>query len=347
MISSSIKLQAIRILETESLLAAMGAIDAGAIQMAVVENGEGIMVGLITDGDIRRGLLAGMSLSDPIEACCQRGFISVSEGTSRVEVLEMMLARSFEHVPVVDQRGCFKGVHLLTEFLTPRRRENIAVVMAGGKGTRLGELTRHLPKPMIKVAGRPILERIVHQLVGAGVTQIYLSVNYLAEVIEDHFGDGRKFGCEISYLREESPLGSGGALSLLPQPMEEAILVMNGDLISEFDVERFLDTHEKTKAAITVGVQSYQHQVPFGCVQIEDGQIRALVEKPALSETINTGIYAIAPKYVAMVPNSFFPIISLVESALGAGDIVTPFQIDEWVDVGEPKQLARARGEDH
>jgi len=330
-----------------TLLEGMRAIDRGAIQMAVVEDGEGTMVGLITDGDIRRGLLAGMSLSDPIEACCQRGFVSVSEGTARVQVLEMMLARSFEHVPVVDERGCLKGVHLLTEFLSPRRRENIAVIMAGGKGTRLGELTRSLPKPMIKVAGRPILERIIHQLVGAGVTKIYLAVNYLAEVIEDYFGDGRKFGCQIFYLREESPLGSGGALSLLPEPIDEAILVMNGDLISEFDVERFLDTHEKTKAAITVGVQSYQHQVPFGCVQIEDGQIRALVEKPALSETINTGIYAIAPKYVAMVPNSFFPMISLVESALRAGEIVTPFQIDEWVDVGEPKQLARARGEDH
>ena len=217
MISSSKTLQAIRVLETESLLAAMSAIDAGVIQMAVVENGEGIMVGLITDGDIRRGLLAGMSLSDPLEACYQRGFFSVSEGTSRVEVLEIMLARSFEHVPVVDERGRLKGVHLLTEFLSPRRRENIAVVMAGGKGTRLGELTRHLPKPMIKVAGRPILERIIHQLVGAGVTEIYLAVNYLAEVIEDYFGDGRKFGCQISYLREESPLGSGGALSLLPK----------------------------------------------------------------------------------------------------------------------------------
>ncbi|MDA7880816.1 nucleotidyltransferase family protein [Akkermansiaceae bacterium] len=347
MISSAIKLQAIRILETESILSAMAAIDAGAIQMAVVENGEGVMVGLITDGDIRRGLLAGMSLSDPIEACCRRDFISVSEGTARVEVLEMMLARSFEHVPVVDERGCLKGMHLLTEFLSPQRRENIAVVMAGGRGTRLGELTRNLPKPMIKVAGRPILERIIHQLVGAGVTKIYLAVNYLAEVIEDYFGDGRKFGCQISYLREESPLGSGGALSLLPHPMEEAILVMNGDLVSEFDVERFLEAHEKTKAAITVGVQSYEHQVPFGCVQIEDRKIRALVEKPTLSETINTGIYAIAPKYVAMVPNSFYPITSLVETALGSGDVVTPFQIDEWVDVGEPKQLAMARGEDH
>ena len=347
MISSSTTLQAIRILETESLFAAMGAIDAGVIQMAVVENGEGIMVGLITDGDIRRGLLAGMSLSDPLEACYQRSFFSVSEGTSRVEVLEIMLARSFQHVPVVDERGRLKGVHLLTEFLSPRRRENIAVVMAGGKGTRLGELTRHVPKPMIKVAGRPILERIIHQLVGAGVTDIYLAVNYLAEVIEDYFGDGRKFGCQISYLREESPLGSGGALSLLPKSIEDPVLVMNGDLISEFDVERFLTTHEKTKAAITVGVQSYQHQVPFGCVEIEDGQIRTMVEKPALSETINTGIYAIAPKYVAMVPNSFFPIVSLVESALSAGDIVTPFQIDEWVDVGEPRHLAIARGEDY
>ena len=164
-------------------------------------------------------------------------------------------------------------------------------------------------------------------------------------MIEEHFGDGQRFGCEILYLREEEPMGSGGALSLLPLDLTESILVMNGDLVSQFDIEAFFQTHENRGAAITVGVQDYKHKVPFGCVRIEDGCIRSLEEKPILARIINTGIYAITPEYVRQVPREFYPITRLLESALNAGDIVASHWVDEWVDVGQPDELARARGE--
>ena len=342
---SKIKLDDLRVSEESSLLEGMKAIDRGSVQMAVVEDEAGKVVGVITDGDIRRGLLSGLALDASLKGVVKRDFYSVAAATSRADVLDLMLAREFEQVPVLDSSGKLQGMHLLTDFLSSRNRDNAAVIMVGGKGTRLGELTRTLPKPMIKVAGRPILERIVHQLVGAGITKIYLAVNYLAEVIEEHFGDGQRFGCEIFYLREDEPMGSGGALSLLPRDLAESVLVMNGDLISQFDIEAFFQTHESRGAAITVGVQDYNHKVPFGCVRIEDGCIRELEEKPTLARIINTGIYAITPEYVRRVPKEFYPITQLLESALTAGDIVASHWVDEWVDVGQPDELARARGE--
>ncbi len=329
----------------ETLLEGLRAIDRGRIQMAVVEDHEGKLAGIVTDGDIRRGLLSGLPLDASLMNVLNTNFYSVSPDAQRADVLDTMLAREFDQVPVLDAAGRLHGVHLLTDFLSSKQRENLAVIMVGGKGTRLGELTRFLPKPMIKVAGRPILERIVHQLVGAGISRIYLAVNYLAGVIEEHFGDGQRFGCEILYLREEEPMGSGGALSLLPLDLTESILVMNGDLVSQFDIEAFFQTHESRGAAITVGVQDYKHKVPFGCVRIEDGCIRSLEEKPILARIINTGIYAITPEYVRQVPREFYPITRLLESALTAGDIVASHRVDEWVDVGQPDELARARGE--
>ncbi|MGC6567821.1 MAG: nucleotidyltransferase family protein [Akkermansiaceae bacterium] len=340
------ELEDLTVASQASLIDGMRAIDRGALQLAVVEDQRRKVIGIITDGDIRRGLIKGMSLDDPLVPVVNQDFFSVSLSTPRADVLDSMLAREFEQVPVLDDEGKLVGIHLLTDFLSVKQRSNAAVVMAGGKGTRLGELTRALPKPMIKVAGRPILERIIHQLVGSGISNIFLSVNYLSEVIEKHFGDGRRFGCEISYLRETEPMGSGGALSLLPDSLEDPILVMNGDLISQFDIDAFLKTHDEKQAAITVGVQEYRHSVPFGCVKTRDGCIEELEEKPTLVRTINTGIYAISPSYFRQVPCEFFPMTQLLESALAKGDTVASHRVDEWIDVGEPRQLAEARGED-
>lgn len=341
------KLEDFKVVDTGSLIEGMRAIARGAVQLAVVEDADGHVIGIITDGDIRRGLLNGMALADPLASVINRNFFSVGLSTSRADVLDCMLARNFEQVPVLDEAGRLLGIHLLTEFLSSKQRNNSAVIMVGGKGTRLGELTRAIPKPMIKVAGRPILERIIHQLVGAGVTRIFLAVNYLADVIEDYFGDGQQFGCEIIYLREEEPMGSGGALSLLPRDLDEPILIMNGDLISQFDIDAFLQTHERTEAAITIGVQKYEHQVPFGCVELAGSTIAKLEEKPVLEKIINTGIYAVSPDYCREVPQEFFPITKLLELALQRGDTVASHWVDEWIDVGEPKQLAMARGEQH
>jgi len=331
---------------SDSLLNVLKIIDVGAEQIAIVLDEDGRLLGIVTDGDIRRALISGYSMDSPLDGFYTKKFKSVGVSYSREAALSLMAANRIEHLPIVDDEGRLHGLHLLSELVVIDEKPNWAVIMAGGRGSRLGALTDTIPKPMIKVAGRPILERIVLQLVGAGIRKIYLAVNYLSHLIEDHFGDGSDFGCQIEYLRETEPLGSGGALSLLPMEPKDPVIVMNGDLVTEFSLRGLLRTHERRNASITVGVRKYTHGVPFGCISEDGDLVTELREKPVLEELINTGIYAISPELIQRVPNEFYPITRLIEGALKKEEKVACFHIDEWIDVGQPHQLAQARGEE-
>jgi NDP-sugar pyrophosphorylase family protein len=255
-----------------------------------------------------------------------------------------MQAMRIDQIPVIDSEGHVHGVHLLHELLGAVERPNWAVVMAGGKGTRLGELTRSIPKPMLKVAGRPILERLILHFIGFGIRRIFLAVNHLSEVIEEFFGDGARFGCQIEYLREEEPLGTGGALSLLPLDPNCPVLVSNGDLVTQANLEDMLSFHEKGGYGMTVGVYDYTHQIPYGCVEQENGQIHSIVEKPTIIRSINAGIYLVNPPILKMVPKRFFPITELINLSLLQNLRVGAWQVnDEWIDVGHREELKRAR----
>jgi NDP-sugar pyrophosphorylase family protein len=256
-----------------------------------------------------------------------------------------MTARRIEAIPVIDTSGRPVGLHLLHEFLQPVERPNWAVVMAGGLGNRLRPLTETLPKPMLRVAGRPILERIVHHAVGFGITRIFLSVGYLGNVIEDHFGDGSDFGCRIEYLREAAPLGTGGPLGLLPERPSDSVLVMNGDLVTQADLGGLLDFHDRGGFSATIGIRRYLHTVPFGCVERAGERIVALDEKPTLVREINTGIYALRPDLVARVEaGKPLALPDLVNDALRRGEPVGAFPIeDDWIDVGQREHLDQAR----
>jgi dTDP-glucose pyrophosphorylase len=338
-------MQELRVSPHDSLLDVLKIIDAGAEQTAIVVDGDERLLGIVTDGDIRRALISGCSMDSPLDGFYTKEFKSVGASYSREAALSLMAANRIEHLPIVDDEGRLHGLHLLSELVVIDEKPNWAVIMAGGRGSRLGELTDAIPKPMIKVAGRPILERIVLQLVGAGLRKIYLAVNYLSHVIEAHFGDGSDFGCQIEYLREAEPLGSGGALSLLPVEPKDPVIVMNGDLVTEFSLRGLLRTHERRNASITVGVRQYTHGVPFGCISEDGDLVTELREKPVLEELINTGIYAISPELIQRVPDGFYPITRLIEGALSKEERVACFHIDEWIDVGQPHQLAQARGE--
>jgi NDP-sugar pyrophosphorylase family protein len=217
--------------------------------------------------------------------------------------------------------------------------------MAGGRGTRLRPLTDDVPKPMLRVAGRPILERIVLHLVGHGIDRIFLSVNYLADVIEAHFGDGHGFGARIEYLRESQPLGTAGALGLLPAPPDRTLLLLNGDLVTSVDVGALLAFHEGGGYAATIGTRRYVHNVPFGCVERDGDHVVAIDEKPTITREVNTGIYALAPSVVGLVPagrHATMP--EVVGRLLERGEPVGAFEVeDDWVDVGQREQLARVR----
>jgi dTDP-glucose pyrophosphorylase len=327
------------------LLDAMWALDRGGVGIALVVDDAGRLVGTVTDGDIRRALLRGATMESAIAPHIHRDYTAVDPGTGRAEVLDLMHARFIHQIPIVSENGRLVGLHLLHELIGSVERRNWAVVMAGGKGTRLWPLTEQLPKPMIRVAGRPILERIVLHLVGHGFANIFLAVNYLGHVIEEHFGDGARFGCRIEYLREQQPLGTGGALSLLPSVPEMPIIVLNGDLVTQADLGALLEFHHTHGFAITLGLRRYSHTVPFGCVELNEHRVQRLTEKPTLEQLVNAGIYALNPAEVARVPHGEeYPLTALVEEAISRGEPVGGYEVlGDWLDVGRHDQLRTAR----
>jgi dTDP-glucose pyrophosphorylase len=327
------------------LVDAMRSLEGSGLEIALVMGDKGRLIGTMTDGDIRRALLKGATLESPLAPYCQRQFKSVRPGAARAEVLELMQALTLSEIPIVDQDGKLGGLHLLREMIGSVELPHWAVIMAGGKGTRLLPVTDDLPKPMIPVAGRPILERLVLHLVGHGIRRIFLSINYLGHIIENHFGDGQKFGCKIEYLRESQPLGTGGALALLPETPSNPLIVLNGDLVTMVNFGAMIEFHERGGHAATLGVREYSHVVPFGCVGINAGRIVQFEEKPILTRFINTGLYILEPKLLARVPRQQdFPITNLFEDCLRRGEALGAYEIeDDWIDIGQREQLKLAR----
>jgi dTDP-glucose pyrophosphorylase len=325
----------------------MVALDRGSAEIALVVDAAGVLVGLMTDGDVRRSLLAGAPLDAPLEPHMRKQFTAVGQNAGRAEVVDLMQARTIAQVPIVDAQGRLVGLHQLRDVLGAEERDNWAIVMAGGRGTRLAPLTDHTPKPMLRVAGRPILERIILHLVGHGIRRVFIAINYLSEMIVEHFQDGANFGARIEYLREERSLGTAGALALLPAAPTAPVLLMNGDLVTQADVGALLQFHAAGEQTISVAVRKYFHTVPFGCIQLDADRVVALEEKPTLTRLVNAGIYVLDPRVVARVPRgveSTAP--ALMEEAMAAGELVRALEIeDDWIDVGQKEQFRRARGE--
>ena len=308
---------------------------------------DGKLIGVMTDGDVRRAMLKGATLDAPAHPYMTRQFISVGPDVGRTEALDILRSRSISQLPVVDAGGRLLGLHIMRELIGARKRENPALIMAGGRGTRLHPITENLPKPMIPVAGRPILERLVMHLTGYGFHNIYLSVHYLADVIRDHFGNGEKFGCHIEYIEETTPLGSAGALSLLPRRPELPMLMLNGDLVTQVDFARMLRFHEKRGNVLTMGVKEYLHNIPYGAVEMKDQRVSALVEKPTVSQYVNTGMYVISPEFLdAIGRNRPVNIVEQINGALRRNQQVGAYFVEEdWLDAGGHGDLRRARGD--
>jgi dTDP-glucose pyrophosphorylase len=330
-----------------TLIECMRIIDITGAGIALAVDNEFRLIGTISDGDIRKALLKNYSLDSPASPHINQNCFRVLPTVPRVEVLDIMQARKFEQVPIVDEQGKVIGLHLVHDLLGNISRPNWAVIMAGGKGMRLQPLTENIPKPMIKVAGRPILERIILHIVSYGINRIFISVNHLAQVIEDFFKDGSQYGAKIEYLRESKPLGSGGAISLLTQIPEHPLMVMNGDLIADANCGDMIEFHAQNDFYATMGTYSYFHQVPYGCVEIQNNRLVSIEEKPVIEKMVNAGIYVLSPQAVSAIPkNTCFPITTLFEDAIKNNLACGNFPIEkEWVDIGSPQQLRKARGE--
>ena len=333
------------VLPTATIIDAMRAIDVGSLETALVCDVAGILLAVVTDGDLRRAILAGKPLSTPVIEVGSRTFTSLPPEASRADAVRLMIDRQFKAVPVIDASGKLVNLHTLYSALSIQDCGSWAVVMAGGKGERLGELTQAIPKPMLPVGDKPILEHIVGLLVSHGVRRIFLSVNYLGQMIEDHFGDGSRFRCRIEYLHEDKPLGTGGALGLLPEVPTHPLLVMNGDLVTAVNLTRLLEVHQTGGHAATMCLRDHVVKVPFGVVDVDHGKVTALREKPVLSYAINAGIYSLSPHLLARIPTDrMYPITELLDDCLKRGESLGGYHLNEaWNDIGLPEEYAKAK----
>lgn len=331
---------------------ALLAIDAGGQEIALVVDEAERLVGVVTDGDLRPAILKGATLDDRVSPYVTHAPHTVGPEVGRADVLDLMRAWHVDQIPVVMPDGSLGGLHVLHDLLGAAAKPNTALIMAGGRGRRLGPLTDEVPKPMIPVAGRPILERLVLHLVGCGIRDVSIAVNYRAELIEQHFGDGSEYGCRISYLREqpENPLGTAGPLRLLnaERSLNDPILVMNGDLVTDVDVDGILRHHAHTGATATVAVYDYWHEIPFGVVELDsDGRARGIHEKPTASWPVNAGICVLDPAAIGQVPPDVeFPLTGLLDRLITEGELVVAWPLaGQWEDIGHLNALRRARGE--
>ena len=326
---------------------AIGVIDRGVAQIALVVDDDQRLLGTVTDGDIRRGLLKAMTLDTPVECVMRRSFRSIRESENASDALKIMRLHGVHQIPVLDTQGRVLSIHLLEDLLRRPGRPNAVVLMAGGRGERLRPLTRNCPKPMLPVRGKPMLEIILQQCVDSGFSHIYLSVNYLKQQIIDHFGDGGRWGVTIEYLEEETPLGTAGALSLLPPTLKDPVLVMNGDVLTRFDFNHLMHFHQEHGADATMCVREHVTQIPYGVVQLDGTTVRGFQEKPAITHFVNAGIYVVSPRSLTLLqPNTPCDMPQLLERVTLQAGQIRAFPIHEyWLDVGQHDMLLRADGE--
>jgi dTDP-glucose pyrophosphorylase/predicted transcriptional regulator len=334
---------------TDSIRQAMTLIDTTAQGIALVVDADGRLTGTITDGDIRRAILAHLDVERPVATLLEaastvgRQPITAPVSTSDAELLHLMTEHSIRQVPLLDEHGRVVDLALLNELVKHYELPLTAVVMAGGQGTRLRPLTDDVPKPMLPVGDRPLLEHIIARLRDAGIRRVNLATHYKSDVIAQHFGDGRDFGVEIDYTREEAPLGTVGSLRRLAS--DEPLLVINGDILTGVDFRAMLDFHNEHRADATVAVRQYEFQVPYGVVLAEGEQVVGVSEKPTMTWLINAGMVLLSPQVQRLIPEGEpHDMPDLIKSVLREGGRVVCFPVREyWLDIGRLDDYERAQ----
>jgi dTDP-glucose pyrophosphorylase len=318
-------------------------IDREALKLALVVDGNKCLLGTVTDGDVRRALIQNKSLSSPVSEIMFTSPTSAPIGTSREKLLEIMEEKSLLSIPLIEN-GKVVGLETLHHIIQKEIYKNPVFLMAGGFGSRLKPLTDHCPKPLLCVGGKPILETVLQGFVRAGFRNFYISTHYLPEMIRDYFGDGAKWGVSITYIHESEPLGTGGALGLLPDEMPDLpIIVMNSDVLTKIDFKKLLAFHIENKSIATMCVREFEYQVPFGVVTSEKQQIKSLVEKPTHRFHVNAGIYVIERELVASVPKAqYIDMPSLFETHIDKKLLVFPFH-EYWLDIGRIDDFNQAQ----
>ena len=324
------------LVETGTIKNAINILEQTALKIVLVVNQSGKLLGTISDGDIRRGLIRGLVLDNPIESIVCKEPIVVEPSISRVDLFDLMIKHKIYQIPVVDGHRNIVGLYLRDLLEKKVVRENCMIVMAGGKGMRLRPYTQNTPKPLLVIQGRPILEHILMRAIDEGFRSFIFSINYLGEQIEDYFGNGEKYGVKINYLKENHELGTAGSLSLLNTRPTAPFIVSNGDVLTDLKYGTFLDFHLKQNAHATMALRSYEWQNPYGVVHTSGFDIVGFEEKPVNKSNINAGIYALNPGVLDYLNYaSFCDMPEIFERIQSNGGRVMGYPIHEnWADIG-------------
>jgi len=314
----------------------------------IIDNSN-ILVGSVTDGDIRRGLLKNWTIDDTVEKVMNKSPVVALHSLEASAIEQMMEEHELSSIPVVDEAGVYIRLQKRIECQSAKklRRQNPVFIMAGGFGSRLYPLTKECPKPMLEINGKPILHSIIDGFIKSGFSDFYISTHFLANVITDYFGNGNRFGVSIKYVHEETPLGTGGALALLPKDLPDLPLIMiNGDVVTDLDYEGLMRYHESGGSNATICVREFTYKVPFGVINTDEQNIVVdMVEKPEHVSLINAGIYVIDPKIIKSVePYIYTDMPTALTSCKEKGMSIQVFLIHEnWIDVGQHDDLENAK----
>jgi dTDP-glucose pyrophosphorylase/CBS domain-containing protein len=347
------ELQSLFITPVYSIRAAMECVERGSCGIALVVDQEMRLLGTITDGDVRRAILTGKDLEAPVSVLLVSKVttqypkpVTAQLGASRETLLELLHQNVLRQLPVLDDEGRVVDLVMLDNLIPAQDLPLQAVIMAGGMGTRLRPLTEDLPKPMLPVGGKPLMERVIEQLRQVGIRRVNITTHYKPEKISDHFGDGSAYGVELNYVNEDKPLGTGGALGLMDAP-KEPMLVINGDILTQVDFRAMLAYHQEHHAVMTVAVRQYDIKVPYGVIECVGSRVCALKEKPQLHFLVNAGVYLLEPKVYEFIPNGeHLNMTDLIQRLLDSNHTVVSFPIIEyWLDIGQLADYERAQND--
>ena len=331
-----------------SLRITIEVIDRAALQIALVTDDQDKLLGVVTDGDIRRALLKGVSLEHPISDVMNKRPKMATIRESKSQLLAIMEGHHLLQLPIVDNEGRVIHLESLRALYQQVVFPNPVVLLAGGFGMRLRPLTNECPKPLLEIGGKPILETIIESFLKSGFRQFYIAVYYRAQQIKDYFGDGSRWGVNIKYIDENEPMGTAGAIGLLPEELPDIpVIVMNGDILTQLDFSRLLAYHNEQQAIATVCVREYEYQIPYGVVTLHDQQVKCIEEKPLLSCLTNAGIYVLDHSLIKNIAyEKKLDMPTLLNQQLAKGETVAMFPIvDYWLDIGREADFIRAQGE--
>ena len=330
--------------KSDTIRDAIGNLNKTSLRIVIIVNKNIELIGVITDGDIRRGILNGANLDQNLDRVINKNQLTVIKGEKNQKILKILNDNNMFSIPIVDIEGKVCGIETTQHLMKEKTRENWVFLMAGGYGTRLEKLTKDTPKPMLEIGDKPILENILENFMAHGFYKFYISLHYMPEKFVDYFGDGSKWGITIKYIKEDTPLGTVGSLSLFPENTEHPIILMNGDILTRVNFDHLIEFHRNSDAFATMCVRQYDFQIPYGVVDVDEHNFKNILEKPSQELFVNAGIYVFNPEIIGYLeknrPNNIPDILNkLTENKKN----IKVFPIHEyWIDVGTMDSYKKA-----